>query len=586
LRTLCCGLLLAALGLGTAAAQTPAGAAAPGATQTSTSQTAITQDEIVLQGDTTPRGALPTVLGDTGLWFVPTAETLPAGKYSFSLFRANYDRAQGLTDVNKFGLTAARGIGNRAEVFASWNVVRLHRDLQPTFVPSDVFYGGVENDFPFVRQRWSKTLGGPLTVGGKLNLISQSRGDAMALAVRGALEFPIGPVWGGTDEINGRIDVIASREFAKTVELTGTFGAFLRQNPEQFRLSDSGTWGMGASFPSRSRLRGMVEWTGDFKKRDYVEVLGTPYIGADGSVAPALSRTHDLAEFKPGIVFQTKNGAFIHAGLNYTPGTSGRTVGGVALDHQAWGFDVNIGWHPGVTPARERQHIIKETTTVTNTITQPAPPAPQPNRPPTFNGTVSCDPCILEPGGTSRLSASATDPEGGPVTYRWTAPNGTFNPNDAANSTFTAPNQEGNIPVTVTAQDNQGLQATNSVTLQVVRREVLTFEDVHFAFDRYNLRPEALMLLDDAVTKLQRNPNIRITVEGYCDSIGTTQYNLALGEKRAGSVRDYLASRGVAANRIRTISYGEAMPIADNRTAQGRAMNRRAHLVVIMETVQ
>ena len=586
MRTLCCGLFLAALGAGTAAAQTPAGAPAPGATQTSTSQTAITQDEIVLQGDTTPRGALPTLLGDTGLWFVPTAETLPAGKFSFSLFRANFDRAQGLTDVNNFGITAATGLGNRAEIFASWRVVRLHRDLQPTFVPSDPFYGGVDNDYPYVHQRWSKTLGGPLMIGGKYNLISQSRGDAMGLAVRGLLEFPIGPVWSSNDEINGRINVIASREFAKSLELTGTFGAYLRQNPEQFRLSDSGTWGVGASFPSRSRFRGMVEWTGDFKKRDYVTLLDGPYIASDGSIAPLQSRTHDLAEFKPGIVFQAKNGAFLHAGLNYTPGTSDRTIGGIAFEHQAWGFDVSLGWHPGVTPARERQHIIKETTTVTNTITQPAPPAAQPNRPPAFNGAVTCDPCILEPGGTSRLSATATDPEGGPVTYRWSAPNGTINPADAANTTFTAPNQEGNVPVTVTAADNQALTATNSVTLQVVRREVITFEDVHFAFDRFNLRPEALMILDDAVAKLQRNPNIRITIEGHCDSIGTTQYNLALGEKRAGSVRDYLSSRGVAANRMRTISYGEAMPIATNATAQGRAQNRRAHLVVIMETVQ
>jgi peptidoglycan-associated lipoprotein len=109
------------------------------------------------------------------------------------------------------------------------------------------------------------------------------------------------------------------------------------------------------------------------------------------------------------------------------------------------------------------------------------------------------------------------------------------------------------------------------------------FEDVHFDFDRFNLRPDALKILDDAVQKLQANPTLNVTIEGHCDSIGTVEYNLALGERRANSVRDYLASRGIGANRLRTVSYGEERPIADNNTAEGRAMNRRAHLAVIIQ---
>jgi peptidoglycan-associated lipoprotein len=197
---------------------------------------------------------------------------------------------------------------------------------------------------------------------------------------------------------------------------------------------------------------------------------------------------------------------------------------------------------------------------------------------------VQCDPCIVAPGQTSRLTAQATDPDGDAVTYRWTAPQGTFSPTDAANTTWTAPQQTGNVPVTVTAQDGRGGQATAGVTLQVVRRDPIVFEDVHFDFDRFTLRADALKILDDAVAKLQANPTIQVTIEGHCDSIGTQQYNLALGERRANSARDYLVSRGIAANRLRTVSYGEDRPTADNNTAQGRARNRRAHLVVVMET--
>ena len=58
------------------------------------------------------------------------------------------------------------------------------------------------------------------------------------------------------------------------------------------------------------------------------------------------------------------------------------------------------------------------------------------------------------------------------------------------------------------------------------------FEDVHFDFDRFNLRPDALKILDDAVAKLQANPGLNVTIEGHCDSIGTVEYNLALGERR------------------------------------------------------
>ena len=79
------------------------------------------------------------------------------------------------------------------------------------------------------------------------------------------------------------------------------------------------------------------------------------------------------------------------------------------------------------------------------------------------------------------------------------------------------------------------------------------------------------------------NGDVRITIEGHCDSIGTVEYNLALGERRATTVRDYLVNRGIMNQRLRTVSYGEERPKADNNTAEGRAQNRRAALVVTIE---
>ena len=576
MRTLFCALLVAAATASSAAAQAPAQG-----TTTSQTQTAITQDEIVLQGDTTPRPATPTFFGDTGLWFVPTAETLPAGRLSFSAFRANYDRRQGLTDVNQFGLTGAVGIGDRLELFGSWRIVRLDRDVRPVFVPSDPEFGGVSQEYPYLRRGWSENLGGPIIVGGKVSLISQSRGDAMSLAPRIMVKFPSGSTWASTNDWDYHFDLVASREFARSVELAGIAGGVIRGDSEQFRVSDGVTWGLGAQFPTRSNLRALVEWQGEFVIEKNTEVIGGPYVAEDGSIAPRLSPISDPTNFKFGGVWNAPAGFFVHAGGNYSFGTGTRTVAGREVDHNSWGFDVRVGWHPGVTPARERVRVIKETTTITNTVTPPPPPAP--NRNPNFGSAILCDPCIIAPGQTVNLGASATDPDGDPLTFRWSAPSGTFSSQTDANTRWTAPGQPGNVQATVTATDPRGGSATQSVTIQVVRREELMFEDVHFDFDRYNLRPEALKILDDAVTKLQANGDVRITIEGHTDSIGTVEYNLALGERRANAVRDYLQSRGIMNVRLRTVSYGEERPIADNTTAAGRAMNRRAHLAVIIE---
>jgi peptidoglycan-associated lipoprotein len=120
------------------------------------------------------------------------------------------------------------------------------------------------------------------------------------------------------------------------------------------------------------------------------------------------------------------------------------------------------------------------------------------------------------------------------------------------------------------------------VNIQVTRPPVknYTFEDVHFDFDRYTLRPEATRVLDEAVAALRENPTLRVEIEGHTCSIGTAEYNLALGDRRANAVRDYLVSRGVSAERLHTISYGEERPKYDNSREETRRLNRRAALVV------
>ena len=138
------------------------------------------------------------------------------------------------------------------------------------------------------------------------------------------------------------------------------------------------------------------------------------------------------------------------------------------------------------------------------------------------------------------------------------------------------------MPVTVTVNDGKGGTASDTITIQCVRppRREYTFEDVHFDFDRYSLRPEATRILDEAIKAMQEDPELRITVEGHTCNIGTTEYNLALGERRSNAVRDYLVNRGVTAGRLQTVSYGEERPKHDNTREERRRLNRRAALTI------
>ena len=113
-----------------------------------------------------------------------------------------------------------------------------------------------------------------------------------------------------------------------------------------------------------------------------------------------------------------------------------------------------------------------------------------------------------------------------------------------------------------------------------VLREAASFADIYFEFDQYDLTAAARESLKQHADWLLANPGFDALVEGHCDERGTAEYNLALGERRAGAARDYLVSLGVAAGRIATISYGEELPLDPSHDEAAWAKNRRAHFVV------
>jgi peptidoglycan-associated lipoprotein len=103
---------------------------------------------------------------------------------------------------------------------------------------------------------------------------------------------------------------------------------------------------------------------------------------------------------------------------------------------------------------------------------------------------------------------------------------------------------------------------------------------VYFAFDKSDLDASARAVLDAQAGWLSANPNATIKIEGNCDERGSREYNLALGQRRADSVRDYLTARGVNSRNVDTISFGEEMPVCTRRTGESCwAQNRRADIV-------
>jgi peptidoglycan-associated lipoprotein len=104
---------------------------------------------------------------------------------------------------------------------------------------------------------------------------------------------------------------------------------------------------------------------------------------------------------------------------------------------------------------------------------------------------------------------------------------------------------------------------------------------VYFAYDSFNVDSSARSSLQGHAAWLRRNPGVNVQVEGHCDERGTTEYNLALGERRAAAVRDYLISQGIEPGRLSTISYGEERPAVSGASNEATwSRNRRAEFVL------
>jgi peptidoglycan-associated lipoprotein len=132
------------------------------------------------------------------------------------------------------------------------------------------------------------------------------------------------------------------------------------------------------------------------------------------------------------------------------------------------------------------------------------------------------------------------------------------------------------------------MQSGGQSSLDALRRGQSTatapnsaLKEIYFDFDQYDLSSNARATLKTSSDWLRSNPSVRVEVEGHCDERGTSEYNLALGAKRAQAAKDYLVSLGVAPGRVSTISYGEEIPVCREHDESCWSKNRRDRFVAL-----
>ena len=296
---------------------------------------------------------------------------------------------------------------DRAEIFGAFTVVnRIDRDIRPFFVPTQPKAGGVVNDYPFVNDGWTGNNVGDLWVGAKINLTSQWRQQPAAFALRGLVKIPTADEGkgAGTGKPDFAVDAIVSKEVNERVEIAGYGGFIKRGSPALVDLSSGIRWGVGAGFPTRQHLRLTTELHGEAYLDDSLTLNSAMGLrGVDGSVPPPTSNIDSPVNASVGLTWLGKN-AFVGAGINWRIKMDGRSEFGSYEDEtgDSLGFQFRIGYHPGV-----RIYVPPPP--------PPPPPAPPANAPPTVK--ARCEPCTVEVGKTSTVTADANDPDGDTLQY-------------------------------------------------------------------------------------------------------------------------------------------------------------------------
>jgi len=212
-------------------------------------------------------------------------------------------------------------------------------------------------------------------------------------------------------------------------------------------------------------------------------------------------------------------------------------------------------------------------------VAAPPPPPPPPAAAPT--ATLTANPNTINPGQASTLSWNVTNATDISIdSLGKVGPSGSAQVLPSQSTTYRlvakgeGGTQEATARITVNAAPAPAPPPSNEGDAQLFQQNM---KDVFFDYDSYEVTGSYTQVLQQDAKFLQQHPNMNFTIEGHCDERGSTEYNLALGDNRALSVKNALVSMGIPASRIKTISYGKEKPFCTESTEACWQQNRRAH---------
>ncbi|MFZ0956195.1 MAG: peptidoglycan-associated lipoprotein Pal [Candidatus Sulfotelmatobacter sp.] len=212
------------------------------------------------------------------------------------------------------------------------------------------------------------------------------------------------------------------------------------------------------------------------------------------------------------------------------------------------------------------------------------PPPPPPPAPPAPTASLSVNPSSIEPGQSATLSWQTTNATDVSIDgIGAVQANGSQSVSPSASTTYhlTAKGSGGSQEATARLTVMQAPPTPPPTAASPTDEDLFSqsIQDVYFDYDKSDIRADQQAAVQSDVQFLNQHAAINFTVEGHCDERGSTEYNLALGDKRATSVKDALVAAGVGASRIKTISYGKEKPFCSEHTEACWQQNRRGHLV-------
>ncbi len=499
------------------------------------------------------RTSTPTYEGDTGLFRLSSAYTIQKGKVSFGVFRDNFDRDPKDLDLSIHGFNLSYGITDRLQIFGNVGVQNRLRTDAPT-------QAGFANDLPFAAtgsetEHWVTGFG-DVKVGLKYGILDDYRGDGVGLAIRGVAKFGTASQDKGlgTGKFSGAADLILSKHINRKADIHASIGYEINSDPDEIDLSNAIRWGVGLNLPACRMFALQAELTG----RNY------------GDNESGFDQTNPI-DFIVGPVVWLGHGFFVRPAVSVNLNFDDRGLDS-GLGSKA-GKQIEIGYHPG-TPCCQVE------------APPPPPPPPPANRPPTV--TLDCAKDSVLQGETTPCHAAASDPDGDPLTYAWTASAGRLTGSGADTTLDTTGVPCGtDIIVTVTVSDGRSGSASARDTVRVVCPEKKVETSVlctssGFPRNLSRLNNVDKACLDDVASRLKSDPRARVVVIGHADS--GERYPEVTARTRAEAIRTYLVKeRGIEDARISVRSAAASKPLDSGTSAASRAKNRRVEVVLVPE---